>query len=616
MNVSNALASTLLDSVDSLIILTDAQGRVLLGSRSWERLTGMPTSEQVGQRLWELPFVRTGRGRLHRALTSDSSSQYFEPFESTITASDGSHRQVRWSSVVPCDGNGDGVAHMITGLDVSDNHRMRHELRETTHDLSERIKELNCLYAISSLIEERAGSVDEILQAVVDLIPPAWQYPDATCARIVLDSQEVASSNFSPTPWKLAASIHAAGREVGRLEVCYLREMPTGDEGPFLKEERELVREIAERVGEVIARRWAAEALRNSEELHRMTLSNISDTVFIADDAGAFTYVCPNVHVLFGYTQTEAEALGSVDALLGENLYKRARLDAAGELSNIHRSVRDKHGKTHELLVNVKRVAIKDGTVLITCRDVTELRRAEEQVRRHQAELAHVSRLHTMGEMASGLAHELNQPLSAIVNYANGCIRRLEDGAISPEDLMSALSLTAEEATRAGEILKRLRQFVRKGEQRSVLADVNQIVRDAVVLAAADLKQHRIEATLNLDANLPRISVDPIQVEQVILNLVRNAIEAMENISPHRRRLLIRTKPEGPRGVEVAVSDQGPGMSTEALEQVFTPFFTTKQEGMGIGLSISRSIVEGHGGRMWVEPHDEAGVTFRFTLSD
>ncbi len=616
MNMSNALTSTLLNAVESVVVLVDGQGRIVLANRSWERLTGIAATEQEGQRLWELPCLRSGRGRLRQAFGDGGTGPDIDPFESTVVAGSGEPRQVRWSSVVPCNSNGDAHGLLFSGSDVTELHQVHRGLRETTHTLGERIKELNCLYAISSLVEERAASVDEILQAVVDLIPSAWQYPGATCARIVLDGQEVATGNFAKTRWCLEASIHVGRQDVGRLQVCYLREVPGGDEGPFLKEEGKLIREIAERVGEVVERRWAAEALRNSEELHRLTLSNISDTVFVANDAGDFTYVCPNVHVLFGYNQAEAEALGRVDALLGEGLFEPERLDAAGELSNIRRSVRDKHGQTHELLVNVKRVAIKKGTVLITCRDVTELRQAEEQVRRHQAELAHVSRLQTMGEMASGLAHELNQPLSAIMNYARGCIRRLDSGDVSREDLVSVLSLAAEEASRAAEILKRLRQFVRKGEQRTVKADINQLTHDALALASADLRQHKIELQVDPAPSLPQISVDPIRIEQVILNLVRNAIEAMEAVPPEERRLVIRTQALDDKSVEVDVSDRGTGMTAKAMDQVFAPFFTTKPEGMGIGLSISRSIVEAHGGRLWVTPNEGRGVTFRFTLAD
>lgn len=246
-------------------------------------------------------------------------------------------------------------------------------------------------------------------------------------------------------------------------------------------------------------------------------------------------------------------------------------------------------------------------------RDITEHKWAEEQGRRHQTELARVARLSTMGEMATGLAHELNQPLAAIANFARGCIRRLRAGEVKPAELIEPLEEVCEQAERAGEIMRHVRDFVRKSEPRMTAVDINQVVRGVVKFTEHEARQHETVVTLQLAPQQPRVWADSIMVEQVICNLVRNAIEAMAETRSQRREILIRTVPHGEDKVEVEVVDTGPGIDEAVIDQVFDQFFTTKAEGVGMGLSISRSIVESHGGSIRAESR-AGGATFRFTL--
>jgi len=246
-------------------------------------------------------------------------------------------------------------------------------------------------------------------------------------------------------------------------------------------------------------------------------------------------------------------------------------------------------------------------------RDITEHKWAEEQGRRHQTELARVARLSTMGEMATGLAHELNQPLAAIANFARGCIRRLRTGEVRPAELIEPLEEVCEQAERAGEIMRHVRDFVRKSEPRMTAVDINQVVRSVVKFTEHEARQHETVVTLQLAQQQPRVWADSIMVEQVICNLVRNAVEAMAETRSQRREILIRTVPHGENLVEIEVVDTGPGIDESVIDQVFDQFFTTKAEGVGMGLSISRSIVESHGGSIRAESR-AGGATFRFTL--
>jgi PAS domain S-box-containing protein len=252
--------------------------------------------------------------------------------------------------------------------------------------------------------------------------------------------------------------------------------------------------------------------------------------------------------------------------------------------------------------------------VLAMVRDISERRRAEEQLRRHLAELAHVARLSTLGELASGLAHELNQPLTAIVGYTRGCVRRIRAGAADPGELLDVLEQTAAQAERAGAIIRHLRKYVHKRESQRSAVPVNDMVQEVLRLVQAEVRASGTEVRLELAERLPPVLADSIQIEQVILNLVRNAVEAMAARPPGARILTVRTAAAAAGEVEVAVRDTGCGLGPEVAARLFEPFVTTKPQGLGLGLAISQSILRAHGGRLWAAPNAEGGATFQFTL--
>jgi PAS domain S-box-containing protein len=299
-------------------------------------------------------------------------------------------------------------------------------------------------------------------------------------------------------------------------------------------------------------------------------------------------------------------------------------------------------GRDRIVLWNIRRMSGANDQplgVIGIGQDITERKRAEEQVRRlneelearvisrtaelsaseqrareHQAHLAHVLRVSTMGEMAAALAHELNQPLGAIVNYANGIGVRLRDGGLAPDDLQEAVTRIAAEGLRAGEIIRRSRDFVRQSVSNREPADVNGVVRDATQLIGLDAHRVGIPIQLMLDPQLPLVKMDRIQVEQVILNLLRNGLDAMSEAPAGQHELLVQTRGQSESTVEVSVRDTGVGMSSATRERIFDPFYTTKAGGLGMGLSISRSIIEAHGGRLWATGNPDRGMTFSFTL--
>ncbi|MBK8675658.1 MAG: PAS domain S-box protein [Cellvibrionales bacterium] len=277
-----------------------------------------------------------------------------------------------------------------------------------------------------------------------------------------------------------------------------------------------------------------------------------------------------------------------------------------------------------DLDVMLKMVRIGSRKVILTTLlDITDRRLAEIELRRKEKEvadarehLAHMARLSTMGEMAAGIAHEINQPLTAISAYAQGSVRLLENGQADVQTLREPLEKIATQAVRAGEVIRRLRSFINKSASELELINANELVSEVVQLAEVDAHRHGIPVYLHLAEQVPAVRVDTVQIQQVILNLIRNALEAMDETPRERARVDVYTQRESDGKVSVRVVDTGSGLSEDALKQVFAPFFTTKAAGMGMGLSISETIVTAHGGHLSVSNNANGmGATFTLLLT-
>ncbi|WP_425402270.1 PAS domain S-box protein [Inquilinus limosus] len=366
----------------------------------------------------------------------------------------------------------------------------------------------------------------------------------------------------------------------------------------------------------------AAQTTAEAREAHlRSILETIPDAMVVIDAQGLIQSFSNAAERLFGYTREEVQ--GRNVNMLMPSPYREAhdgylaRYFATGErrIIGIGRVVvgRRKDGGTFPMELAVGEVS-REGHRLFTgfIRDLTERQETEARLQELQSELLHVSRLSAMGQMAATLAHELNQPLTAVTNYCQAMRRVLGSGDPSNlTKLREAVELSAEQALRAGQIIRRLRDFVARGETEKHVETVAKMVEEASALALVGAKEHGVRVNLTVDAKPRHVVVDKIQIQQVLLNLMRNAIEAMDG-SP-RRELEIAAAARGDM-IEFAVTDTGPGLSPEVEGQLFQPFVTTKRHGMGIGLSICRTIVEAHGGRLWTEPTPGGGATFRFTL--
>jgi len=257
----------------------------------------------------------------------------------------------------------------------------------------------------------------------------------------------------------------------------------------------------------------------------------------------------------------------------------------------------------------------QDGQLeyIAVVQDITERKRSQEALDKSRSELAQMSRLTTMGEMAASIAHEVNQPLAAVTNNGSACLRLLANQKLEPDVLRRALEEIVADGTRASAVLARIRAFIKKGVVEKNAVDVNEVIQEVLILAGRELYENRVSVERQLTADLPHVVVDRVQLQQVLLNLIMNGIEALSAVTDRPRQLWTQSRIDESGAVLVAVCDSGTGFGLE-MDRVFTPFFTTKSKGMGMGLSISRSLIESHGGRLWAAPNSPHGAVFSFTL--
>ena len=253
-------------------------------------------------------------------------------------------------------------------------------------------------------------------------------------------------------------------------------------------------------------------------------------------------------------------------------------------------------------------------TAIVITRLITQVRASEETLRKAQAELAHISRVMTMGELAASIAHEINQPLAAIANNGSACLRWLAGDSPNLEEARKTAQHIIRDGQRAGEVIARIRSLLRKTEAKKTRLDINQTIQEIITLTRNEATRKSVTLRLELAPDLPPVWGDRVQLQQVMLNLVMNGIESMAAKTGPPPELLIYSKRYETDQILVAVQDFGVGLGSQNIEEIFNAFFTTKAQGLGMGLAISRSIVEDHGGRLWVTPNEGAGATFQFTL--
>jgi PAS domain S-box-containing protein len=365
------------------------------------------------------------------------------------------------------------------------------------------------------------------------------------------------------------------------------------------------------------------ETLNKERAFLRQVIDIDPNFIFAKDRDGRFTLV--NQAVADAYGTTVEGLIGKTDADFNPNraeveYFHHVDLDVIDTLQERfipEECLTDARGQIRWLQTVKRPIVERDGVanqVLGASTDITRRKEAEAELRQQRDELAHLIRVSTMGELATSLAHELNQPLTAILSNAQAAQRFLAANPADVNEVTEILRDIVEDDNRAGQIIQKMRAMVKKDELKFSTLDLTALISDVVLLVRSDAVLHNVIVSVQLNAGLPPVRGDKVQLQQVMLNLLLNAFDAMKDCPPGERAVLVKTEPDGAKRVKVSVADQGIGLASDRIDKIFQPFYTTKREGLGMGLSISRSIIEAHGGKLWAENNSDRGATFYFTV--
>jgi PAS domain S-box-containing protein len=505
------------------------------------------------------------------------------------------------------------LVRMEMAFDITARKRAEVALQASVQRLGERVKELNCLFSISSLVEKRQLALADILQGIVELIPPAWQYTDIAGARIRMQEQTFQTSNYRDTSWKLITDINVHENQVGHLEVCYLEQRPESEEGPFLKEERILLDAIAERTGKIIERTQAERSLQESEKRFRDLVENsLVGILIIRDDQ--LVYKNPELDSLLGPvpkefnlaaynnihpTDTEKVKQGFQNLSSGKSskldiefrFYPEGKMDSRSDMKWVH---------CRASLIDYR----KKEAILVCMMDVTRAKELERL-------LIVQDKMASLGRVAAGIAHEIRNPLSGINIYLNTLVK-LYDRGEGLDKVIGILNQLQSASGKIESVIRRVMDFSKPSAPRLDLTDINQPIEEAIKLTAVTLRKSGIKIDTALAQDLPTSLMDPDMIEEVIVNLITNAVDAMKNQETGKRVRI--TSSVQNKQILVTVYDSGPGVPLGLRDKIFDAFYTTKPDSTGIGLSLCSRIIADHGGSISVHTSQWGGGEFVMRL--
>lgn len=387
-----------------------------------------------------------------------------------------------------------------------------------------------------------------------------------------------------------------------------------------------VIRDVSEKKNAEEALRQSEQELQKSHEHTERELRYLIDAipqqVFVFDSDWSPLFANRRELEYTGLTPQEAQSKDAVARIFHpEDLKKlevlRERMRTDGAPFEMEARIRGKDGEYRWFLIRDNPQRDEQGRVTRwygTRTDIEDRKRADEALRIAQADLAHVTRVMTMGEFAASIAHEVNQPISGIVINANACLRWLAGDSPNLDEARENARRIARDGKRAGEVIARIRALATKTDTAKVRLDMNEVIREVVALARDEMYRNNVTLRTEFAVDLPPVLADRVQLQQVVLNLVMNGIEAMSAVRERSRELAIRTQNDEAGQVRASVQDSGIGLDPKSMERIFDAFYSTKHAGMGMGLSISRSIVQNHGGRLWAAANDGPGTTFQFTV--
>lgn len=604
--------------------LAEAQRLAHVGSWEWDletgeeywsdefyRLFGMePGAVPADRRVFLFQVYDTDREKLTACFEDAIAGKAPGPMEFRVVSRDGSVRHI-YSQVALHRGEARGTARLFgTMADITE----RKEAEKALCDSEARLHAVIQNSPASFFMKDGDGRYLFANQKHLD-----WH-------RVTLD-QVLGRTIHEYAPKHIADEYTRFDRQVinfgkfreREIELAYpdgKRRFTIGTKYPIFGEDGQLLC-IAGYSMDITERKAVETALQESEMRYRVLIDSSPVPILVHDDERVIFINGRAISALGGTSLTDFIDRPISDVVPAQNQTADPALAQDEDVTPPFAEQRLRRLDGTEFLAEVGTTAIEfEGrpVVQMVFHDITERKRAEEATRALRDELAHVARVSAMGEMAAGFAHELNQPLTAISNYAVGAIRRINSVNLTEKDTERVLQLVADQARRAGEIIRRIRRFVAKGTAEKSTVDLNEAILETAGLLNGEALKNEVELDLDLQEDLPDVMGDVIQIQQVILNLARNGIEAMGESSSRLRKLVISTELTAPETVLVKFSDTGPGLSPVVLKNLFDPFFTTKPGGMGMGLSICRSIIQAHDSELTVQSDKVAGAVFSFTL--
>jgi len=597
----------------SLLCIGGFDGYMRRWSRS-AKMLGYTPEELLAIPLWELIHPEDMELALEMGKLLEA-GELVSTRELRVRSKDGSYRCILWDAVA-CRDQG---AFVATGQDITDRKEIEQQLRESHQRFQLIAGATKEAVWDWDLRENRLWQNDAYLQ-VFGTFDPDHETPVEWWRRRIHpeDRERVLAAIPRTTTdgqqkWVLEYRLR---RDDGGYSHVY-------DRGFVIFDEQDKAVRMVGSIIDITALKMTEQKLRESDERFRLAAQATRDAIWDWDRQTDCVWRGSGFQSLFGYRPDEVEesfdwwierihpadrdrVLSQIPGPEANNSQQCAFEYRFRRADNTYADVIDRGFVMHD---DDGRAVRMIGSIM----DISERRRAEELAHMHQAELAHRSRISTMGEIATGIAHELNQPLTAINNYAESCMRAIATGSpAGDEKIVNWIGKIANNTHRAAQMIRRLRSFTRKSEPTRITLEVEELVEEVIDLLEAETRMKSMRIRWQPCERMT-VSVDRIQIEQVLVNLLRNAYEAMAGNPADDRRVTI-TATRRDEKVLISVEDAGEGIAAENLERVFDAFFTNKPNGVGIGLAISRSIVEDHGGRLWVEPNPSRGVTFRFTL--
>lgn len=601
----DSLRALLLDQVESMAIaLLQPDGTIVSWNRGAEKIFGWPVESIVGQSIDRVCISNAaGDGFTHDLIAAAE-----KPVngERSLQRNGGATFWASWELTLLKDRSGNRLGFALVLQDVTDRRRHADSLRQMVEQSLNALVLVNAqgnIATVNTQAERLFGYPrEQLIGKPVELLVPQRFQKDH------IKNREAYFAHPMVRPMGAGRDLYGRRSDGSEFPVeIGLSPVETAT-GPAVLGS---IVDITER--------------KRADKRFRLAVESAPNAMVIINRDGRIVLVNLQTERLFGYTREEL--LGESVELLVPDRYRdrHPAYRAAFFLAPVVRTMgagrdlfgRRKDGSEFPVEIGLNPIETGEETLVLSAIvDITARKHAEEQVRKHLADLAHVARLSTVGQMFSELAHEINQPLGAAANYARACVSFSKSKGATPEQLSEWMEKIAEQTTRAIEIVKRLGSFVKKDGGARTVVDINriveQVVASSVPVRTPSSDGATVELDLFVDPSIPPICVDRVQIEQVLLNLTRNGVEAMLESASAVRKLTLRTSHDAEH-VYVTVADTGPGISADNYRRLFEPYFTTKSGGMGLGLSISRSIVEDHNGRLDVETSPR-GTTFRFSL--